>query len=186
VNNIVANVAQNLKVLRAQRGLTLVSLAERSRVAKATLSNLESGRGNPTVETLYALADTLDVPFSDLISDPNEPVAEIVRASEGLQVRGAIDARVLDRMYGFGMAEILEIVCPAGGRREAAPHARGVIEHIFVAEGRLRAGPAHEPALLETGDFVRFPGDCPHVYESIGGEARALAIMTYPAPLSTG
>jgi transcriptional regulator with XRE-family HTH domain len=35
------------------------ALAERSGVARATLTNLEAGRGNPTVDTLYALADAL-------------------------------------------------------------------------------------------------------------------------------
>ena len=52
--------------------MSLSELARRADVAKSTLSQLESGRGNPGVETVWALATALGVPFSALI-DPPEP-----------------------------------------------------------------------------------------------------------------
>ncbi|MGI5347163.1 helix-turn-helix domain-containing protein [Streptomyces sp. CA-250714] len=36
---------------RAQRRLSISELARRSKIGKATLSQLESGAGNPTIET---------------------------------------------------------------------------------------------------------------------------------------
>ena len=185
VSSIVASVAHNLRALRRQRGLSLATLAHLASVSKATVANLELSRGNPTVETLYALSDALGVPFGDLLSDAMEPVGEVVRASEGLRVAGAIDARMVSRIYGFAVAEVLEIVCPAERVREAAPHAAGVVEHLFVTRGSLRTGPSNATVELETGDFLRFAGDRPHVYESLGDEARAITITTYPASVGT-
>ena len=41
-------IAANLRRLRTARRMSLATLASRADVAKATLANLEQGRGNPT------------------------------------------------------------------------------------------------------------------------------------------
>lgn len=51
-----AVLAGNLRTLHGARGITLAELARRSGIAKATLSQLEAGGGNPTIETLFALS----------------------------------------------------------------------------------------------------------------------------------
>jgi hypothetical protein len=33
---------------------------------------------------------------------------------------------------------------------------------------------------LGPGDFVRFPGDVPHVYQALGGPARGVLVMSHP------
>jgi transcriptional regulator with XRE-family HTH domain len=53
-----------------EAGLSLTELARRAGIAKSTLSQLESGAGNPSVETLWALAVALGVPFSRLVDLP--------------------------------------------------------------------------------------------------------------------
>ena len=62
-------IAANLRRLRTARRMSLATLATRADVAKATLANLEQGRGNPTIETLWSLALGLGVAFSDLLED---------------------------------------------------------------------------------------------------------------------
>lgn len=55
-------VGRRLKQLRVDSGLSLSELARRSGVGKGTLSELETGRRNPTLETLYALTTALGRP----------------------------------------------------------------------------------------------------------------------------
>ncbi|MEV0969358.1 XRE family transcriptional regulator [Microtetraspora glauca] len=64
-----AEVGQRIRRLRAQRGLSLSELALRAGVGKATLSGLEAGTRNPTVETLYAITAQLDVPLAAVLTD---------------------------------------------------------------------------------------------------------------------
>lgn len=64
---------------RERTGLSMTELAKRAGIAKSTLSQLESGTGNPSVETLWALGVALDVPFSRLV-DPPRPVVKVIRA----------------------------------------------------------------------------------------------------------
>lgn len=178
---IVKSVARNLRQLREERGLSLSQLARRSGVAKATLSGLELGQGNPTIETLWALAGALGVPFGDLLADTAPSEVRLVTASEGLRVPGAAgDARLVERLSARGLVEVYEMRLKPGHPYEAAAHAPGVSEHLLVTHGSLRTGPADEPVELAEGDFCRFPGDQPHLYEAVEHDATATVLMSYP------
>ena len=96
-------IAANLRRLRTARRMSLATLATRADVAKATLANLEQGRGNPTIETLWSLALGLGVAFSDLLEDRSETTTVVVRAQQGTRVHGAtpggkLNLRLLDRV----------------------------------------------------------------------------------------
>ena len=65
-------------------------------MARATLAELEAGRGNPTVETLYGLASALGGTLADLLVEPEAPAVTVVRAGEGPHVSGPVlEARLL-------------------------------------------------------------------------------------------
>ena len=64
--------AHALRRERERRGLSLSETAKRAGIGKSTLSQLEGGSGNPSVETLWALATALDVQLSQLL-DPDRP-----------------------------------------------------------------------------------------------------------------
>src|SRR5258705_13163311 len=76
-------IAANLRRLRTARRMSLATLATRADVAKATLANLEQGRGNPTIETLWSLALGLGVAFSDLLEDRRETPHPVCPGPEG-------------------------------------------------------------------------------------------------------
>ena len=59
-----------LRVLRAERGLTLRQAAERARVRPATLSDIEHGRSQPHDVTLAKIAKAYGVPLGDLLEEP--------------------------------------------------------------------------------------------------------------------
>jgi quercetin dioxygenase-like cupin family protein len=87
---------------------------------------------------------------------------------------------VLTQAAGAKLVEALDIVFPAGQTRHSNAHPAGVIEHILLTEGRLRAGPENALVDIDAGDVLRFPGDVPHSYEALDGEpARAIALMAY-------
>src|SRR3990170_7383003 len=69
-----AVIAASLQRERRRTGLSLAEVARRAGIAKSTLSQLESGAGNPSVETLWALSVALDVPFSRLVEPAAGPL----------------------------------------------------------------------------------------------------------------
>ena len=75
-------IGQRLRARRVELGLTLADVAEQSGLSLPYVSNLERGRGNPTLEALRALARALLMPLAGLLGDdrPVEPL-QLVLAS---------------------------------------------------------------------------------------------------------
>lgn len=69
-------VGENFMRLRKERGLTQEQVGERSGFSQWYISKLESGRSNPTIISLYELANAIGVRVADLIAD------EVVSADE--------------------------------------------------------------------------------------------------------
>jgi transcriptional regulator with XRE-family HTH domain len=178
-------IAANLHRLRAARRMSLATLAGRADVAKATLANLEQGRGNPTIETLWSLALGLGVAFSDLLEDRRETTTVVVRAQQGARVRGStpggkLDLRLLDRIERRGLVEVFAMSLPAGTEHLGSPHGSGVVERVFVFAGTITVGPASETITLGPGDFARYGGDGPHVYRSADEDVHGMLLVGYP------
>jgi transcriptional regulator with XRE-family HTH domain len=61
-------VGQNFSRLRREKGLTQEQIEERSGFSQQYLSGLERGQRNPTVITIYELAQALGVDYLELLS----------------------------------------------------------------------------------------------------------------------
>ena len=178
-------IAANLHRLRTARRMSLATLAARADVAKATLANLEQGRGNPTIETLWSLALGLGVAFSDLLEDRRETTTAVVRAQQGARVHGStpggqLDLRLLDRIERGGLVEVFDLYLPAGTEHLGTPHGTGVVERVFVYTGTIEVGPAGDPLTLHPGDYARYGADRPHVYRSAAADCHGILLVGYP------
>jgi transcriptional regulator with XRE-family HTH domain len=178
-------IAANLRRLRTARRMSLATLATRADVAKATLTNLEQGRGNPTIETLWSLALALGVAFSDLLEDRRETAIVVVRAQQGARVRGStpggqLDLRLVDRIERGGLVEVFDMFLPASTEHLGRPHGTGVVERVFVHAGTITVGPAGDPITLGPGDYARYSGDGPHIYRSAGQDVHGMLLVGYP------
>lgn len=60
-------IAFNLNKLRTERSLTLGQLAKLSGISKAILSDIEKGGSNPTINTIWKIANGLNVPYTRLM-----------------------------------------------------------------------------------------------------------------------
>lgn len=65
-------VGRNFTRLRREKGLTQEQIEERSGFSQQYLSSLERGRRNPTVITLYELAQALGVSHVELVQLDDE------------------------------------------------------------------------------------------------------------------
>jgi transcriptional regulator with XRE-family HTH domain len=164
-----ALVGAAVKRFRQAAGLTLSELARRSGVGKATLSQLEAGERNPTLDTLFALTTALGVPLGALLEEAGQ------RTASG----DAVDAVLLDRYSGTRRTGEAFRLSVRPVQQLSEPHAAGTLETLVVLEGTVRTGPAREPVDLGAGEAFTFPGDLPHLYSGIGGIATCLLVITY-------
>jgi transcriptional regulator with XRE-family HTH domain len=182
VDAFVRSVAANVRALRLDAGLTLADLAAQAGLGKSTLAQIESGKANPSVETLWALGAALRVPFARLVEEA-QPALQVVRSADVAPMRSdeapGWTGRLLAAAHRRGTFDLYVIDIEAGSVRHAQAHHAGVIEHMVVAEGRLRVGPQSGPVELGSGDLVSFAADVPHVYEALE-TTHAVLLMSYP------
>jgi transcriptional regulator with XRE-family HTH domain len=176
-----AAIAASLRRERERHGISLTELARRAGISKSTLSQLEAGAGNPSIETLWALAVVLEIPFSRLVDPPDAPV-QVLRAGQGHTIRSEhspFTGTLLAACPPGARRDLHLITAEPGPARAAHAHIPGTIEHMLVTAGRWRAGPVGAEVELEPGDYARFPADRPHVYEALEPAASAVLVMEY-------
>ncbi|WP_323098049.1 XRE family transcriptional regulator, partial [Serratia marcescens] len=138
---------------RERLNLSVTELAKRAGIAKSTLSQLEAGSGNPSLETLWALAMALDVPVSRLISQPSRQV-QVIRAHEGtaaVSEQGNYAATLLATCPPGAQRDIYRLRVQPGEVKLSRPHPPGTVEHVIISSGRARLGPADQPLELSAG-----------------------------------
>jgi transcriptional regulator with XRE-family HTH domain len=169
--------AANLRRLRIARHLSLSELARATQMSKATLSGVENGRSNPTVETLASLAGALRVSLPELLENDDPDDIRVVRAALSPPTgEDGVRRRRLESLDPAGRLEVSELALDPGAVDEPAPQRRGSRAHLYIVQGKLIAGPVERVTELTSGDYATFPIDVPHIYETRRGSVRALLV----------
>ena len=177
-NGVQLLLAANLRRLRIARHLSLSELARATGISKATLSGIENGRANPTVDTLASLADAMRISLIELLEELPPGEMRVVRASARRSVAAPdLPVQAIDVLPGRGDLAITEIALKAGALHELEPHGSGSRGQVFVIQGKLIAGPVERSTELAPGDYASFPADVPTVYEAGRSPVRALLLL---------
>ncbi len=152
-------IGERLRAARAVRGWSLGHLADVAGIGKGSLSEIENGTRNPTLSTLYALANSLGRPMSWLLAE-----------QVGAEVGGpGIATRLLDVSDVDGVTvEVYAIRLDAGSRHVSDAHGPTVVEHLLVVGGRVAAGVVGAEEVLATGMSTSWVSDRRHAYQALG------------------
>lgn len=178
MDDLRTRIARTLRRERETSGLSVSELARRAGVSKATVSQLENGSGNPSVETLWALGVALGVPFAVLV-DQQANAPTLIRADDHAGVpssAAAYSATLLSASPPGARRDIYLIRADPGDARRSDPHHPGTIEHVVLMTGRAEVGPADAPIVLGPGDYLTYPGDAPHVFRATEASTSAVLI----------
>lgn len=176
-------IGENLRRLRAERGLSLDGLSKISEVSKSRLSQIERGEANPSVTTVWQMANALKVEFSALVTSPR--AGSVVASRTDIEPIVADDGRY--RTYALfpfdpplGYELFLSELEPLS-HLHADPHGEGTWETVIMAAGRLSIEVAGEEHTLGPGAAIRFKADNPHEYRNTGDEVAVCHIaISYP------
>ncbi|WP_067178562.1 helix-turn-helix domain-containing protein [Microtetraspora niveoalba] len=181
-----AEVGRRVRRLRAERGLSLSELALRAGVGKATLSGLEAGTRNPTVETLYAITAQLDVPLAAVLTDQSTPSSGPARGAVLPEVLhgDAVSAALLETFVDGRVTTELYRLRIRPGRVQISPaHPLGAVEFLTVFAGTARVGPLDRPIVIPSGGHASWVSDVPHMYAAETGEdVHASLVIRHTAP----
>lgn len=168
MDDLRVRIARALRREREALGLSVSELARRAGISKATVSQLEAGSGNPSVETLWALGVALGVPFAVLV-DQQANAPTLIRAGDRASVpssAAAYSATLLSASPPGARRDLYLIHADPGDPRRSDPHHAGTTEHVILLSGAALIGPVDEPVLLGPGDYLSYAGDVEHVFEA--------------------
>ncbi|HHG8772712.1 TPA: helix-turn-helix domain-containing protein [Raoultella planticola] len=171
-------IAKSLVRERARTGLSLAEVARRAGIAKSTLSQLESGNGNPSLETLWALCVALDIPFARLL-EPQTQKTQVLRRGEGTKVvaeQAHYQAILLAACPPGARRDIYLLLTQPGADRVSHPHPPGSVEHIIITQGRARVGLTEAPEELGEGDYICYPADREHLFQALEPDTQAILV----------
>lgn len=185
---------ERLREARQGRSLSLRALADRLGVSPSLISQIETGRANPSVSTLYAIAAELDVSLDELLFNDRragEPAAS-VPLSSGASAPGTMTItppvqRAVDR-HGIRLAsgvlwerlttlsepgvEFLKVTYEPGGASSPPDAFQRHAGHEwgYVISGRLQVRIGFDEYVLEPGDAISINSTIPHRLATIGDE----------------
>lgn len=179
----VSPLAENIRRWRERRGLSASALARDAGVSKSTVSELERGNGNPSLDTLWALAKTLNVSLGSLFAaSGGAGDVELRRLIEAPVVAHSGEAYIARLMGGWrasGEVEVSVVTLAPKAVRRSRGNAPGVIERAICASGLVMVGPTDQARLLEPGDMMTFRADQPHFYEAREEGGTLIVVQQY-------
>lgn len=178
VNEIVA---QNLKLARERKKLSLDQVAKLTGVSKSMLGQIERGEVNPTITVLWKIANGLKVSFTSLLDRKGGDV-EVTRQTairplledEGRFINYPVFTYEEERRFETYHIEILP-----GGSRASEAHLPGTEEYITLYSGRLNLRIGDTDYELAAGDSIRFKSNTRHKYVNPGDETAVLGMIIY-------
>ncbi len=164
-----------LRGLRESKGLTAKELAGNSRISAAMISRIENGQVSPSISTLKALADTLEVPIVSLFRETTSSGHvdyTHVKAGEGLvSIRQIDDHKHEFVNLAFHTRRDLQFETRMVTlvRQDANPPTyvgHGVV-YLYVLEGEAVYVYGQAEILLETGDSLSIDAELNHGFKAV-------------------
>lgn len=172
VESALEQVGPRLRAARRDRGWTLDDLAERAGISASTLSRLESGKRQASLELLLPLTRQLGIRIDDLLpsgsSDPR--VRRAVERRDGMVIAPLTLAHSPVRTYK---------VTYSPSDEAPAPRVHDGYEWLYVLSGRLRLGLGDREHVIERGEAAEFDTRMPHSLSATAdGPAEVISIFS--------
>jgi len=213
--DLAGDIGRRLAAHRGRRGMRVAELAREVGVTPSLISQIERGMSRPSVSTLFAIAQALDVPVDAFFREPPGPPGPgradgPVGAGDGPPAGpgqvAAADGRYVVRRGGRAVIDIeggvrwerltrstldhldfFELVYEPGAESHPRQYTHPGTEMVLVMSGCLEITIGFERYLLEPGDSIDFPSSMPHRYVNPSAQtARAVTVILYDCPDGAG
>lgn len=173
-------VGQRLRVLRKARKLSIRSLAERSGLSVNTLSLIENGKTSPSVNTLYQLAESLNVSITAFFENEQRMKRVVYqKAGERQQIvfsQGQME-KLSEGMPILGSEPFITKLEPNASSGET-PIIYAGREFIYCLEGHITYNVDGDIYPLAPGDSLIFDAYMPHGWRNTAdGVSCALLVL---------
>lgn len=179
------DIGGRLRDARLQQGMSLRSVASALGVSASLISQVETGKTQPSVSTLYAMVTHLGISIDELLGvSPTPPVGAAAPVPEPLTANATVqhsaENAVLDMENGVrwerlaagaGPADALLVTYQPGASSsiEGKMMRHAGMEYAYLLEGELTLRLEFDTFTLRPGDSLHFDSVRPHLYVNESG-----------------
>ena len=173
--------------LRHAHGYSLRDLARRSELSASFLSQVERGRGEPSISALKRIASALEVELLYFFgSDTGSHSKMVTRAGTGqrLPAMKGVEFRLLTNGPDNRLEPIYGRYEPSGETGdEPMVHntAPGAVEWGMILSGRFKVWVGGDVFILNPGDAIFFESSIPHRIQNIADDVGEYVWVNSPA-----
>ncbi len=174
-------IAFNLKTLRMERNLSLGQLSELIDVSKTMLSDIERGKGNPTINTIWKIANGLKVPYTRLM-EGMDTEATLIRKEETPVQTGETPAYRVSCYYPSTPVrnfELFSVELDGQSSNKSIGHSEKAQEYIYVTTGELVVELESTEHTLKAGDSISFDSSISHTYTNKQKETTSFMVINF-------
>ena len=189
------SLGSRIRKCRKAQHLNLVRLAESCNISPSFLSQIERDQANPSIPTLYAIAETLGIPVADLFSaaedalnkskTPTEEKAQVVRSDRRKVIiypdKGIRNEFLTPDLYRA--VQMMWIVMPPGSDSGDAPFIHNGEECGVILQGELETTVGGKKYLLGPGDSIYHDSTLPHHSRNVGDTDVIMVVAKTPTGL---
>ncbi len=178
------NLGARLRKLRKEKGLTLVEVSQKTSVAQATLSRIETGTMIGTIESHEKIAEVLGVGLAELYSGLDSRYEQIAHTQEaGRKVTHQSKNVQVDLLTTENFKKkITPLLITIQGENETSveQNERGVEKFFYLLEGEVRVKVDQEEYPLKAGETLYFDASLKHQIKN--GKAKTAKILAAVSP----
>ena len=162
---------QTVQRLRKAYNLSLSELSQQSGVAKSIISQIERNETNPTLATIWRLAQALDVSIERVLQTAeDEPFLEKTLRTDTpilLSDDGKCRLEIIGWIKTVEWLQWYDVHAEPGGVLESDPHQRGSIESLSVIDGELEVQVGDLIQKAKAGETLRYRCDRHHIVRNV-------------------
>ncbi|MDP0506908.1 MAG: helix-turn-helix domain-containing protein [Fusobacterium sp. JB019] len=177
------NVGLAIKNIRKQKKIFLKDVAEKSGISSSMLSQIEKGNANPSLNTIKAIADVLEVPLFKLFLENTEEENKI-------QILKKEDRKIIStknvnyELISPGIPTELEVMKMIFNDKfsesSLEPKEHKGEEIALVLKGMVKIIIENNSAIMEEGDSVHIPASKAHKWINLSDDKSIVIFAVTP------
>ncbi len=175
-----------LRRVREKRKVTMKEVALKAGVSESLISQIETNKVSPAIDTLLGIADVLEIDLEYLFSNykKNKKVNIVRRTDRGKVIRDGVTyeklSRTVEENEEHGIEAYFMEIRP-GSESGSKVYGHKGKELGIILEGRGEFSIGSETYKLKKGDSISFGSDVPHLIRNIGNNSlKAIWVITPP------
>lgn len=172
------DIGSTIRAIRNRKNITIAQMSEGTGLSKGFISNMENNNTSPSIQSLQAVAQFLNIPLPYLLLEKEQKM-RVVRKEERQYTTYSKEKIKVEHLTSKGGLTMQRVEFPPGASTGDASHAHEGEECHLVLQGTILAEQGEDSVVLEEGDAFSWNACVPHFVQNIGEGTAIVLIAVY-------